>query len=195
MGRTGKREFTTGLEKLRRVPLGKKKSSSRKQAPLGRPILPERLWPLMPEWIALHAERGPHRKCWNGCRLLRDKQDGRRFKHCEMRGCGVTPAAGEPVMACRKCKWMVCQVCAKRKRIPTLAKDPLFHGPRSPCLLEPPHFAQQAASGCGTVIIVPGGNYEFLSALEGQPVVDWLAEHGIDSCILRYRLLPSFGAC
>lgn len=47
--------------------------------------------------------------------------------------------------------------------------------------------------GYGTAIICPGGNYEFLSCLEGQPVVDWLASHGLTAVVLRYRLLPAFG--
>lgn len=45
----------------------------------------------------------------------------------------------------------------------------------------------------GTVIICPGGNYEFLSPLEGKPVVQWLAEHGIGAVVLRHRLLPRYG--
>jgi acetyl esterase/lipase len=49
------------------------------------------------------------------------------------------------------------------------------------------------SGGYGTVIICPGGNYEFLSCLEGQPVVDWLASHGLAAGVLRYRLLPAFG--
>lgn len=49
------------------------------------------------------------------------------------------------------------------------------------------------SGGYGTVIICPGGNYEFLSCLEGQPVVDWLASHGMAAGVLRYRLLPAFG--
>jgi len=47
--------------------------------------------------------------------------------------------------------------------------------------------------GHGTVIICPGGNYEFLSCVEGQPVVDFFASHGFGSAVLRYRLLPAFG--
>ena len=45
----------------------------------------------------------------------------------------------------------------------------------------------------GTVIICPGGNYEFLSPMEGLPVVRWLARHGIGAVVLRHRLLPSYG--
>ena len=43
-----------------------------------------------------------------------------------------------------------------------------------------------------TVIISPGGNYEFLCPHEAQPVADWLAAHGIYSVVLRYRLLPHY---
>lgn len=43
----------------------------------------------------------------------------------------------------------------------------------------------------GTVIICPGGNYEFLVPHEGFPAVDWLALHGIRAFVLRYRLLPN----
>jgi len=43
----------------------------------------------------------------------------------------------------------------------------------------------------GTVIVCPGGNYEFLVPHEGFPAVDWLARHGIRAFVLRYRLLPN----
>ena len=71
-----------------------------------KPIIAERHWPALPLWIALHAERGPIRKCWSGCRLFHVRQDGRRYKRCEIRGCGVQPAAGSEVMACPKCRWV-----------------------------------------------------------------------------------------
>ena len=74
-----------------------------------KPIIAEKHWPALPLWIALHAERGPIRKCWSGHRLFRVPQDGRRYKHCEIRGCGVQPAAGSAVMACPQCRWMVAQ--------------------------------------------------------------------------------------
>ena len=154
-----------------------------------KPIIPERHWPALPLWIALHAERGPIRKCWNGCRLCNVPQDGRRFTRCEIRGCGVKPPAGSAVMACSKCRWMVCKECCARQRLPPLRSDPLFHGPASPCVLMP---TGPDVGTAGTVIICPGGNYEFLSPLEGQPVVDWLAASGIASVVLRYRLLPHF---
>ena len=74
-----------------------------------KPIIAEKHWPALPLWIALHAERGPIRKCWSGHRLFRVPQDGRRYKRCEIRGCGVQPAAGSAVMACPQCRWMVAQ--------------------------------------------------------------------------------------
>ncbi|CAJ1348332.1 unnamed protein product, partial [Effrenium voratum] len=57
------------------------------------------------------------------------------------------------------------------------------------CLLKPA-FGEKALEGRGTVIICPGGNYEFLCANEGLPVASWLARHGIQALVLRYRLLP-----
>ena len=74
--------------------------------------------------------------------------------------------------------------------MPTLRQDPLFHGPDDPCLLHYPQFDQHV--GRGTVIVCPGGNYEFLSPLEGLPVVEWLASHGIGAFVLKYRLLPHY---
>ncbi|CAE8628549.1 unnamed protein product [Polarella glacialis] len=69
--------------------------------------------------------------------------------------------------------------------------DPLFHGRHSPCLL-PPSTAVAPGSQ-GTVIICPGGNYEFLVPHEGLPAAEWLAEQGIRAVVLRYRLLPDYG--
>ena len=74
--------------------------------------------------------------------------------------------------------------------MPTLAQDPLFHGPDDPCMLMYPQF--EGMVGRGTVIVCPGGNYEFLSPLEGLPVVKWLASQGIGAVVLRYRLLPDY---
>ena len=74
--------------------------------------------------------------------------------------------------------------------MPTLQHDPLFHGPDDPCLLEYPQYS--ALAGRGTVIVCPGGNYEFLSPLEGLPVVEWLAQHNIGAVVLKYRLLPHY---
>jgi len=74
--------------------------------------------------------------------------------------------------------------------MPTLKQDPLFHGPDEPCLLHYPQF--DGMVGRGTVIVCPGSNYEFLSPLEGLPVVEWLASHGIGAVVLRYRLLPHY---
>ena len=74
--------------------------------------------------------------------------------------------------------------------MPTLQQDPLFHGPDDPCILEYPQFT--GLVGRGTVIVCPGGNYEFLSPLEGLPVVEWLAQHNIGAVVLKYRLLPHY---
>lgn len=59
-------------------------------------------------------------------------------------------------------------------------------------LLKPCH-GSEALQTRGTVIIVPGGNYEFLCPTEGLPVAAWLARHGIHSLVLRYRLRPTHG--
>ena len=81
--------------------------------------------------------------------------------------------------------------------MPTLKQDPLFHGPDEPCLLHYPQF--DGMVGRGTVIVCPGGNYEFLSPLEGLPVVEWsiaLAASLEPRCLLprgrqrRQRPLP-----
>ena len=156
-----------------------------------RPIVKKQQWNDIPGWIALYAERGSKKKCWNGCCLERAKQDGRTYDGCQIRGCDWRPPAGAPIWACTKCKWSVCERCADRPRMPTLAQDPLFHGPDDPCLLMYPQFEGQV--GRGTVIVCPGGNYEFLSPLEGLPVVEWLAQQGIGAVVLRYRLLPDYG--
>jgi len=156
------------------------------------PIVPKKLWEEIPGWIALLPERGLTRKCWNGCPLRITKQDGRRYKGCKVRGCTTKPKAGERILACAECRWSVCKTCnAERTRMPTLARDPLFHGPDDPCMLSWPHLEQ--GTGSGTMIIVPGGNYEFLSPLEGLPVVEWLSTRGIASVVLRHRLLPDYG--
>ena len=155
-----------------------------------RPIVLKRRWKDLPGWIALYAERGAAKKCWENCPLLPATHDGRRYGGCQIRGCSTTPKPGDRIEACVKCKWSVCDKCADRTRMPTLAQDPLFHGPDDPCLLTYPQF--DGMVGRGTVIVCPGGNYEFLSPLEGLPVVEWLAQHGIGAVVLRYRLLPDY---
>ena len=52
--------------------------------------------------------------------------------------------------------------------MPTLGNDPLFHGPDDPCMLYYPQVIEGKV-GKGTVIVCPGGNYEFLSPLEASP--------------------------
>ena len=162
-----------------------------------RPIVPRKRWDDIPGWIQLCAERGETRKCWNGCPLKRRQVgakglvDKHRFGECQIRGCTTKATAGSVIFACAECRWAVCEACnGTRSRMPTLAHDPLFHGPDHPCLLSWPALAPPTL---GTVIICPGGNYEFLSPLEGLPVVKWLAQHGIDAVVLRHRLLPRYG--
>ena len=99
------------------------------------PLMSRRLWKEMPLWIRLHPERGRLKKCWNGCRLIDDRHDGRRYGVCQNRGCGTQPRAGDPILGCRVCRWSVCATCADRPRMPSLCDDPLFHGPDDPCLL------------------------------------------------------------
>ncbi|CAE7462798.1 axeA1 [Symbiodinium natans] len=167
---------------LLRKHLRKRKKFSSKAPLVSRPW-----WSELPGWIALHAERGPVRKCWEGHRLVLDSQDGRRHGCCSR--CFEQPAAGETVLVCHACSWTRCMACAAMPRLPRLSEDPLFHGPNLPCLLKPP-FGEKALAGNGTVIVCPGGNYEFLCPNEGLPVAAWLARHGIQALVLRYRLLP-----
>jgi acetyl esterase/lipase len=94
-------------------------------------------------------------------------------------------------MFCQKCNWGVCYGCLGRSRLPKLSEDPLFKSPHSPALLQPA-FGSKALAGHGTVIVCPGGNYEFLCANEGMPVAAWLVRHGIRAFVLRYRLLPRY---
>jgi acetyl esterase/lipase len=117
--------------------------------------------------------------------------NGKRYGRCEIRGCTKRPAQGDRIYACKECKWSVCESCNdERLRMPTLALDPLFHGPDEPALLS--WLSISPPTTLGTVIICPGGNYEFLSPLEGLPVVEWLQQHGIGAVVLRHRLLPDY---
>lgn len=154
-----------------------------------RPLVPRRAWPNLPKWIALHAERGLVKKCWDGHRLLWAKQDNRRHGAC--RRCARHVPGGESIMHCKHCSnWSLCLECASSKsgRLPLVAEDPLFHNPSSPCLLS----GFVGFHGRGTVIVCPGGNYEFLCPNEGLPLVQCLHRRGIDAFVLRYRLLPRF---
>jgi acetyl esterase/lipase len=45
----------------------------------------------------------------------------------------------------------------------------------------------------GTVIVCPGGNYEFRVPGEGMPVAELLVAQGIRAFVLNYRLLPQHG--
>ncbi len=192
------RRSPVGVVDWERVPLLGGSSKKRRRAP----IVAAEHWRELPEWILLHAERGTMRKCWSGHRLFWTAQDGRVYGDCEVRGCGRRPKAGEPILACPECRWSICSNCAPRPRMPPLAHDELFHGPNCPCVLVPPVLQgawggvpaapSDPAFGFGTVIICPGGNYEFLSPLEALPVVEWLSERNIGSVVLKYRLLPRF---
>lgn len=95
------------------------------------------------------------------------------------------------MLVCRSCAgYSVCSGCASARReacLPSLSADPLLQGPDSPCVLLP---GPRAAQGRGTVIVCPGGNYEFLCSSEGMPVAKLLAENNICAMVLRYRLLP-----
>eukprot|EP00930_Biecheleria_cincta_P090974 TRINITY_DN80456_c0_g1_i1.p1 TRINITY_DN80456_c0_g1~~TRINITY_DN80456_c0_g1_i1.p1 ORF type:complete len:415 (-),score=46.71 TRINITY_DN80456_c0_g1_i1:138-1382(-) len=105
--------------------------------------------------------------------------------------CSLRPIPrGQPILWCRSCQfWSVCADCAALPRLPNLRDDPLFHGRDDPCLIT---WNSNAESTKGTVIICPGGNYEFLCPNEAQPVVSWLAHHSIHAVVLRYRLLPKY---
>ena len=192
------RRSPVGVVDWERVPLLGGSSKKRRRAP----IVAAEHWRELPEWILLHAERGTMRKCWSGHRLFWTAQDGRVYGDCEVRGCGRRPKAGEPILACPECRWSICSDCAPRPRMPPLAHDELFHGPNCPCVLVPPVLQgawggvpaalSDPTFGFGTVIICPGGNYEFLSPLEALPVVEWLSDRNIGSVVLKYRLLPRF---
>jgi len=144
----------------------------------------------MPTWLQLHSERGTVLKCWEGHRLFAASHDGRSHGPCQR--CEKMPQAGTRVMLCRTCDWYsVCPSCIAGRRercLPHLTDDPLFQGPDSSCLLLPPSTPK--FQGRGTVIVCPGGNYEFLCGNEGMPVAEWLMRHGINAMVLRYRLMP-----
>eukprot|EP00966_Prymnesium_polylepis_P171822 3973771-Prymnesium_polylepis.1 len=162
---------------------------------LGNPIAPRRAWKDLPGWLVQPASRGSMRLCCMGHRLVRTRFHG--AEHCECYECDESPAEEASVLFCRRCYeeddccFVICNECNGRPRLPSLQRDTLFHGPRTPALLLPPSF--QSRAGTGTVIVVPGGNYEYLSTHEAWPVVAWLEECGIAAAVLRYRLLPAHG--
>mmetsp|Transcript_34152 Transcript_34152/g.72644 ORF Transcript_34152/g.72644 Transcript_34152/m.72644 type:complete len:410 (+) Transcript_34152:164-1393(+) len=165
------------------------------------PLVSRKWWAELPSWIALYAERGPQRKCYEGHTLVQDRHDGRRFEGCVR--CECAPPTGAKVFACRECRWSVCKDCRdgagkvqQQPRLPTLPQDPLFQRPHVPCLLQPlalPSNGPPVRPCRGSIIVVPGGNYEFLCSTEGMPVAAWLREQGFDAFVLRYRLLPRYG--
>lgn len=176
-----------GAKSIVRLPLRHGKRGSACEEPL----FAKEEWKWLPQWVALYAERGSCPRCWDGHRLTTVVQDKATTSCCVW--CEQPPPAGECILKCRRCPhWVVCARCEHRPRLPALEVDPLFHGPRDPCLL---HSAQTAesvpAASRGAVIICPGGNYEFLCPQEGPPVAEWLAQHGIRAFVLRYRLLPA----
>mmetsp|Transcript_119552 Transcript_119552/g.338362 ORF Transcript_119552/g.338362 Transcript_119552/m.338362 type:complete len:412 (+) Transcript_119552:211-1446(+) len=159
-------------------------TSPRNESP---PLVEESRWRELPTWIALHAERGRVPLCFYGHAL--EPAVAPRFSSCYK--CGLRPIPqGQAMLWCRACDfWGVCASCAALPRLPSLRDDPLFHGRDAPCLIG---WAEQLAQARGTVIICPGGNYEFLCPTEAQPVASLLAEHGIYAVVLRYRLLPAY---
>lgn len=152
------------------------------------PLVEKKWWPELPHWISLHHARGPRRKCWEGHCLRPDLHDGRRYSWCSR--CYSTPKAGTAILACHECRWSLCTECTGGHRLPLLRDDPLFHGPSAPGLLQAVHGRDAPRRRRGAVIVVPGGNYEFLCANEGLPVARWLAAQGVTAYVLRYRLLP-----
>lgn len=153
-----------------------------------QPLVARKDWHWLPLWIALHAERGKQAKCWEGHRMLKDTYDARSENICIW--CEKYPENASPILVCRKCNWTVCATCQRRPRLQALHEDPLFHGPDCPGLLASSTGTPIDPDSRGTVIVCPGGNYEFLVPHEGFPPVDWLAGHGIRAFVLRYRLLP-----
>eukprot|EP00931_Biecheleriopsis_adriatica_P029176 TRINITY_DN17366_c0_g1_i2.p1 TRINITY_DN17366_c0_g1~~TRINITY_DN17366_c0_g1_i2.p1 ORF type:complete len:370 (-),score=53.62 TRINITY_DN17366_c0_g1_i2:31-1140(-) len=78
-------------------------------------------------------------------------------------------------------------------QVPALLNDPLFHDPDDPAIIRFPPRKGTCRASRGAVVLVPGGNYEFLMPHEGLSIASWLAEQGISAYVLRYRLLPKYG--
>merc|ERR1719362_2464595 len=111
----------------------------------------------LPVWLLLPELRGRQILCWKGHPLT--PADSDRCAKCYI--CGFwSIQAGSPMLWCEPCNnWCVCAKCASLPRLPMLHDDLLFQGRDDPCLLE---WAAGQQAGTGTVIICPGGNYEFL---------------------------------
>lgn len=125
--------------------------------------------------------------------MFKDRFSAREHNPCVW--CEKKPRSGSCILVCRKCNWSICDKCKDRPRLPALGDDPLFYGPHSPGLLQSISGNSKdvvSSNSRGTVIICPGGNYEFLVPHEGFPAVEWLARHGIRAYVLRYRLLPKY---
>lgn len=177
----------------------------RREGAGNEPLVAASRWETLPKWIALWAERGGggcrdrgRLRCFYGCRKGMAPMNARRSSHgCFKCGESHLPR-GAPMLRCR-CGWGVCGSCAAQgPRLPALGDDPLFLAPHHAALLGAPgatDLGSASASfgsraGRGTVIVCPGGNYEFLCPNEGLPVAAWLVQHGINACVLKYRLLP-----
>lgn len=170
-----------------------------------QPLVDAVHWERLPKWIALHAERGQLRpRCFFGDELK--PANALRWNHGCYK-CGERPLKFRaPMLRCHHCGWGVCGLCAALPRLPSLPDDPLFLAPSvaallgapgAPALVPPASFGAASSGDAGrcrgTVIVCPGGNYEFLCPSEGLPVAEWLVQKGINACVLKYRLLPRHG--
>jgi len=155
------------------------------------PLLRESEWSYFPRWISLCEDRGQDFKCFFSHDLIRTRADD--YSGCYK--CHTKPLKpNSPMLWCPQCDfWGMCMECAALPRLPSLRDDPLFFGRDHPCLLElPSQVEKKNFSYRGTMIICPGGNYEFLAANEAYPVAEWFAKHQIRAYVLRYRLLPKY---
>ena len=91
---------------IREIPI-KTNGAFERNADRGAPLIPRERWEDMPAWYIQGQDRGPKVVCGD-CYgpLVEEKQDGRIYKDCFF--CEERPAAGEPILACRKCKWSAC---------------------------------------------------------------------------------------
>lgn len=127
-------------------------------------LVPRARWKDLPSWMWYVSVRGPQRR------------------HVR----GQAPLMWEYTRSARPWPGSV--------GLPALEDDPLFQDPDRPGLLSfRPRARRAQAAGVGSVIVVPGGNYEFLASQEGAPVASWLARAGFHAYVLRYRLLPKYG--
>ena len=131
------------------------------------PLIPKRLWRKLPEWLTLPNERGRSPRCIEGHKLVSWKQNRARYGECYE--CDSCPKAGTSLLVCHECNFFLCEGCNKgMQRMPPIQADMLFLGPRNPRLLQP---VGASTRGTGTIIVCPGGNYEFLASHEAWPVL------------------------